>query len=107
MNNNNMTDIRKCLKCNVEKHSDDFYHRKDGGSHWQCKQCIQDKQKANRIRKKILISHKKVCIDCEKSKTKINFYEINGEFHDRCIKCCESVEYVCKGCNIIKDVSEF
>jgi Prasinovirus endonuclease VII len=104
---NNMSASRICQVCGEDKPQSAYYHRGDGGVHKQCKQCIQDKQKANRMKKKLLSNQKKSCIDCNKSKSKLDFYEINEYYHNRCIECCDGVEYVCGGCNDIKPFADF
>lgn len=102
-----MTDVIKCSCCDNIKPMSEYYKRNDGASHNQCKQCIQKKACDKRTQVKNLESNEKVCIACNNSKLHTQFYLVDNIVHEKCIKCCKGVEYVCKGCNTIKNAFEF
>jgi len=105
-----MTDsmeIQICNFCNISKNLDKFQKRKNGTYHKQCMQCGYEKAAAARNNRDDLRRERQKCIECNLTKNLLKFYEINDDYHTKCIDCCEGVEYVCGGCNTVKNFSEF
>ena len=115
-----------CNKCNKEKPLSEFYFRRDTGKYRKyCKSCKKTpkKETENEVLLKI---NKRRCKSCSEIKNLSEFYfrkEIN-KYRLDCKKCllakqsnskptkeknmiAEPMEYVCKCCNIKKDINEF
>jgi hypothetical protein len=99
--------MQVCNYCNVDLKLEKFQKRKNGAYHKQCTKCGNEKAviaKESRIR---LQKQKQVCIDCDDSKSVLKFYTVGDQYHDKCIACCDGIEYVCGGCVVVKELAEF
>jgi hypothetical protein len=99
--------MQVCNYCDVEKLLCEFQKRKNGNYHKQCTLCGKQKAEIAREYKASLRKQKQQCIDCEKIKTLLKFYKVGEHFHNKCLECCDGIDYVCGGCNTVKDYDNF
>ena len=80
-----------CKSCKKTKDNDDFGITKNGSQYNTCVSCRDYDKTRNKLetkKAKAALRGLHYCEECEKAKPRDKFVLPNGEFYDKCCRCC-------------------